>query len=349
MPQEKICIQKFLPHHKALIDKINESTGPVSTHLAAAFYKSKIWPAFSEIFVTFTDENPQITRTPISAMKTTNSSIDPLQTYFSNNPSIPIPKAIEKIVKERLEPIINIKFTFTDIDRAKNEPNHVRVSFDPDGGAWSLVGTDAINQKSDPQHHHPTMNLGWFDVATVMHEFGHVLGLVHEHQNPKGQSIKWNDEAVYAWANQTQGWTKAETDTNILNKYSNDKINGSSFDPLSVMLYFFPSSLTTNHKGTAQNLRISGQDALWLNKTYPGSAETPTTYYPKTYDISLDKSLTQSKSLASSSNDLSRHRTWKYILGVFFICLIWFYMWKNIISIIIGIALIIFLSVIINK
>jgi hypothetical protein len=318
MTQEKICIQKFLPHHKHIIDKINQGNNP---HLAAAFYTSKIWPAYTEIFVTFTEKDPQITRTPIVSMKTTNTPIDPLQTYFSNNPTIPIPKAIEKIVKERLEPLINIKFTFTDIDRAKNEANHVRVSFDPDGGSWSLVGTDAINQKSAP-----TMNLGWFDVSTVMHEFGHVLGLIHEHQNPKGQSIEWNDKAVYAWANQTQGWTKEETDTNILNKYSNDQINGSSFDPLSIMLYFFPASLTINHKGTTQNLRISGEDALWLNKTYPGSSETPRTYYPKVYNISLDKSLGQSKSILSGTKSW----LWVYILVILTIgFIIGFLIWKK--------------------
>jgi hypothetical protein len=304
MTSEKICIQKFLPHHHHIINKINQSSDPESTHLAAVFYTSKIWPTNSEIFITFTENNPQIVRTPISSMKTTNSPIDPLQTYFSNNTNIPIPKAIEKIVKERIEPIVNINFTFTDITSAKDKQNHIRISFDPDGGAWSLVGTDAIGQKG------PTMNLGWFDVSTVMHEFGHVLGLVHEHQNPKGQSIKWNDQAVYEWANQTQGWTKAETDTNILNKYSNDQINGSSFDPLSIMLYFFPANLTTNHKGTAQNLRISGQDALWLNKTYPGGPETPNEYYPKVYGISLQKSIDKSTNLLSGSSP----KKWLYIL-----------------------------------
>ena len=285
MTIEKICIQKFLPEHLEVINKINNSTGEQQSRLSAAFYKTKIWPAYSTIFVTFTDDNPKITRTSISSINNKKTPIDPLQTYFSNNPQIPIPKAIEKIVKERFEPIINIKFIFTDKNTAKDEKNHVRIGFDSDGGSWSLVGTDCINQKKGT-----TMNLAWFDVGTVLHEFGHVLGMVHEHQNPKGKSIKWNDQAVYEWAQQTQGWDKQKTQTNILNKYSNDQINGSSFDPKSVMLYFFPSNLTTNHIGTSQNLRLSPEDVIWLNKTYPGGSESTQTYYKKVYGLPLQKS-----------------------------------------------------------
>jgi len=41
-------------------------------------------------------------------------------------------------------------------------------------------------------HHEPTMNYGWLKDDTddveyrrvVIHEFGHALGAIHEHQNP---------------------------------------------------------------------------------------------------------------------------------------------------------------------
>ena len=315
---EKICVQKILPHHKHLVDKINQNSGPVRDHLAAAFYTSKIWPAYTEIFVTFTDKDPSIIRTDIASMKTTNGPPDPLQIYFSKNTTIPIPKAIEKIVKERIEPIVNLKFTFTDLDGVKGQKNHVRISFDSDGGSWSLVGTDAVGYEG------ATMNLGWFDVSTVMHEFGHVMGMIHEHQNPRGDTIKWNDKAVYEWADQTQGWTHKQTDTNIINKYAINQINGSKFDPLSIMLYFFPANLTTNNEGTSQNLRLSGDDALWLNKTYPGSPETPSVYYPKVYGMTLQKSIDKSKSMKASSNS----KIWIWIILLIAVLLIIFLIWK---------------------
>ena len=274
----KICVQKFLPEHRHIVSDMHNSP-----KLAAAFYKKKIWPSQTEIFIAFMDDGKNITRTPISSMNTDKTPIDKLQKYFSEHPEISIHQAVKQIVTERIQPLVNLKFTFINKSEIKDKKNVVKISFDPDGGAWSLVGTDAVGQKD------PTMNLGWFDVATVMHEFGHVLGLVHEHQNNKGNLIKWNDAAVYEWAAQTQGWDKKTTQTNILNKYANDQINGSDFDPLSVMLYFFPAKLTLNHHGTHQNLRLSGEDVIWIEKTYPGGSMTAKEYYPKVYGISLEQ------------------------------------------------------------
>src|SRR5690606_12979464 len=55
----------------------------------------------------------------------------------------------------------------------------IRISFDPYDGAWSYVGTDC---RSIPVNE-PTMNLGFMDGGTTAHEFGHAIGLAHEHQN----------------------------------------------------------------------------------------------------------------------------------------------------------------------
>jgi hypothetical protein len=272
----KICVQKFLSEHRHIIDQVHNSN-----QVAAAFYKNKLWAPQSEIFIVFLDDGKNIPRNTVSG------DVDPLQTYFEKNDDISIPEAVKKIVMERIQPLVNLKFTFIEKSEIADKKNVVKISFDPDGGAWSLVGKDAINQKG------PTMNLGWFDVSTVLHEFGHVLGMIHEHQSPLGKPIDWNQNQVFKWARETQGWNEEETKKNILDKYDKTMINGSDFDPLSVMLYFFPSKLTMDHRGTHQNLRLSADDVIWIEKTYPGGSMTAKEYYPKVYGISLDKALKQ--------------------------------------------------------
>lgn len=299
--QLRSCIAKHaLPKHLEGKDK---------NHLAAAFYQSKLWDPNSTIKIKFLDENPNIPRTSKNKMSTKNSAIDPLQQYFFDNPTINITDAVKKIVNERIQPLVNLKFQFVD----KNADADVRISFDPSGGAWSELGTDAKNVAADKA----TMNLGWFDVSTVMHEFGHVLGMIHEHQNPKGKSIDWNKDAVYNWAKSTQGWDKDMTDKNILNKYQNDLINGSSFDPLSIMLYFFPGSLTNNDEGTSQNLQLSGLDMEFINKNY--GKDNAKTFFPTIYNSSLESNINKSKQLSSelsSGNSSSSKNKLFMIIGI---------------------------------
>jgi hypothetical protein len=127
------------------------------------------------------------------------------------------------------------------------------------------------------------MNFGWFDVPTTLHEFCHALGMVHEHQNPKGKPILWDKPRVKEWANKTQGWSEETTNNNIIERYKLDEINGSTFDSKSIMLYFFPGDLVLDPEtnkccgtGTNQNLMFSPYDVLYLNYNYPLKKATMT-------------------------------------------------------------------------
>ena len=59
-------------------------------------------------------------------------------------------------------------------------------------GSWSYLGTDATRVPKESF----TMNLGFVDRPTVLHEFGHSLGLIHEHQSPFPGGFEWNRENV---------------------------------------------------------------------------------------------------------------------------------------------------------
>lgn len=163
--------------------------------------------------------------------------------------------------------VANLKFDFNNAPDAE-----LRISFDSSDGAWSYIGTDCRSIPSNEA----TMNLGFLDGGTAAHEFGHAIGLAHEHQNPAG-GIQWNEQVVIReMAKPPNLWDEQTTRHNILRKYSADQLNGTAFDPESIMLYFFPSSWTLNGIGTKANEVLSRIDKEFIAgaKMYPKTGGT---------------------------------------------------------------------------
>lgn len=163
--------------------------------------------------------------------------------------------------------VANIKFEFNNSLDAE-----IRIAFDSTDGAWSYVGTDC---QSIPLNE-ATMNLGFLDGGTAAHEFGHAIGLAHEHQNPAG-GIEWNEQVVIREAAKAPNfWNEETARHNILRKYAADQINGTAFDPDSIMLYFFPASWTLNNIGTKANEVLSRMDKAFIAgaKMYPKTGAT---------------------------------------------------------------------------
>jgi hypothetical protein len=149
----------------------------------------------------------------------------------------------------------------------------VRISFLEKGFSWSTVGLDALTVPKTKA----TMNFGWLEPTTAMreyqrvvrHEFGHALGMIHEHQNPDALGkIPWDKPKVYAYYAQ-QGWSKADVDFNIFTVYDEDSTNFTSFDSTSIMEYAVPDSLTIGSYSIGWNTELSATDRDFMARQYP--------------------------------------------------------------------------------
>ncbi len=172
----------------------------------------------------------------------------------------------------------NLKFEWVSSSSSAN----IKIAFREgqyanETGSWSYLGTD-----SNSYAH--SMHFGWFDNnttdtefrRTTIHEFGHALGLIHEHQNPVA-GINWDKEAVYAYyAGPPNNWTRAQVDNNLFRRYEANISNYSAYDPLSIMHYPIPAEHTLDRVAVGSNTRLSETDKTFIGSIYP---------FPDTGDI----------------------------------------------------------------
>lgn len=153
-------------------------------------------------------------------------------------------------------------------------PSDIRVTFASTGN-WSVLGTEARLVPADEA----TMCLS--EAArpsspqrlrrVVLHEFGHALGLIHEHQNPAAD-IPWDEEAVYAeLAGPPNHWDRATAYANVVSRYAAEQTNHTAFDPLSIMLYQLPASWTRDLHTYPDNTELSPLDTAFIAERYPST------------------------------------------------------------------------------
>lgn len=148
----------------------------------------------------------------------------------------------------------------------------IRIGFDPGSGSWSYIGKDCLTISRLK----PTMNYGWFDDKTtseemtrvVLHEFGHALGAIHEHQSPSGE-VPWDREAVYAYYQKACGWDKKLVDINIFETYRRNMMLATEIDKRSIMMYPIPQELTIGDYEVGWNNDLSDGDKAWARTAYP--------------------------------------------------------------------------------
>jgi len=164
----------------------------------------------------------------------------------------------------------NLNFEYVE----PNDKADIKIAFkwDCDYSSWSYIGTDC---KKISQYK-PSMNFGWFSEYTssaefrrvILHEFGHALGLIHEHQHPEA-NIQWNKTAVYDYYESIEGWDRKSIENNLFKKYTTSQTNYSQFDPESIMLYSISSDLTLDGFSVGWNHALSETDKNFIAGIYP--------------------------------------------------------------------------------
>jgi serralysin len=174
----------------------------------------------------------------------------------------------ERVKKVALEwtQLANLTLDF----RTSGDTN-IRIAFEQGNGSWSYLGTMC---RRIPQNE-PTMNYGWLTPTAneeelrrvVLHEFGHALGLIHEHQNPQG-GIKWNKDAVKRdLSNPPNNWDDGTIENNMFKKYTD--VTATKVDSKSIMMYPIPKSWTLNGFSAQMNGELSQQDKDLIKQVYP--------------------------------------------------------------------------------
>jgi serralysin len=167
-----------------------------------------------------------------------------------------------------LVPGVNLKIAAA----RPGESSDIRVAFDEAGGSWSAVGKDSRLYEASQ----PTMNLGWARLDTpekdfssvVIHEFGHALGLLHQHNHPLAK-ISWNKAAVNADLRcEPNRWTQEMIDLNVYEAFDRSEVITTDFNAASVMIYTIPASWTLDGRSFMPSWKLSPGDAEKIRVLY---------------------------------------------------------------------------------
>ena len=162
---------------------------------------------------------------------------------------------------------VNLKFEYLASDSSKTADINIGFRHSKDSspnGSHSYIGTDCKGKTV-------SINFGWIgDSQTYRHEFGHALGLKHEHQLPN-HDIVWNKEYIYNHYAQSDGWDRATVDRNIFDKLSSSSSIYSEPDIKSIMCYSIPASFIQSGDVSSfpYNTVLSDIDKKFISYIYP--------------------------------------------------------------------------------
>jgi hypothetical protein len=166
------------------------------------------------------------------------------------------------------EQFANITFKMVPAENA-----HVRILLANSRANYTYIGTNVLKVNKEKAN----MQLDWslFEEdpqelkMVVLHQFGHVLGMTHEHNPPEG-GVQWKAKTVYKTFSKF-GWDMEDVQQNILNMYTHRITNGFFYDAQSIMHWSVPGNFTKNGYTFSWNAALSEGDQTWAASQYPFS------------------------------------------------------------------------------
>lgn len=171
--------------------------------------------------------------------------------------------------------------------KAGAKDSQVRVSYNQPG-YWSLLGQESVTMARQEE---ASLNLEDFDKVAdvsqlmqgeykgvITHEFGHALGLMHEHQSPVASCVNefnWKFIIKYL-GGPPNNWDESKVKFNMAPLEGEDLMM-TEFDVQSVMLYTFPAKFYLKGEQSScyisqPNNDISEKDKFTVEYMYPVDA-----------------------------------------------------------------------------
>lgn len=182
--------------------------------------------------------------------------------YLAFEGDIEKSKYVLGILKQYAFPFINLKFKI-----GRNNDSTITIKTSPPAGPSSAISgnTTGIGTKT------PTVTIYKLTQGVVLHEFGHAMGMFHEHQNPAPNNpIQWNKDQVYAYYIDRQQWKKNAVDDQILNRRDKAKSLFTNWDKNSIMNYNIRPGFTSAPVQTFVGQEYSDGDKQWFKLKYGG-------------------------------------------------------------------------------
>lgn len=146
------------------------------------------------------------------------------------------------------------------------------ISFSKSGNN-STIGTDAGNKIYNQGYSVSLSNLDKQNInmrrSTILHEFGHVLGLEHEHQSIN-RKFKLNKEKALEYCKSIFNFTEDQCVSNIFETISGNDVYMSKYDPSSIMHYSLHPGFLEGNLNLRNNASLSLLDRVEIAKLYPG-------------------------------------------------------------------------------